>query len=118
MNTNETLKISAKEVKTNTTKFLSFSTKVGETWYKVKFPQTITTKPTEKGIWYVTVNKEMCHIQNGQMYTAKDGKQKRGDPTIWVNEVVECRQETLEERKAKNLEQMNNIFDNIADLPF
>lgn len=93
----KTITIHAREIKTEKNKFISSSTKIGNTYYKVKFVQTCERSPREKGLFELTFDTLNASIQNGKKYITKDGYEALGNPTIWIKKITDIRKFTDEE---------------------
>ena len=109
-NTIKTFVISARKVKVNNKSFISCSTKIGDTFYKVKFRKDCEKAPKKPCLYDITVDIDKCSIQNGKKYITKDGYEAIGNHTIWVSEVMELREYTDEEMSEINRAKFDGVF--------
>ena len=127
MENTQKLTIYAKEIKLGDGKsFVAFTTLVKTKWFKVKFTRECLTTPKEKGMYHMTINIDDVSIEKGKFYTDKNGVKKQGNPTIWINKVVELSKYTEEELKQIREAKLESVFGdddkenifNEKDLPF
>ena len=126
MENTQKLTIYAKEIKLGDGKsFVAFTTLVKTKWFKVKFTRNCLTTPKEKGMYHLTIDVNDVSIENGHFYTDKNGVKKQGNPTIWINKVVELSKYTEEELKQIREAKLESVFGddkenifNEKDLPF
>ena len=117
-----TIQISAQQIVAGNSKFIACTTKIGDKWYKVKFPQKCEGAPKEKGLYDLTINFDNCSIERGKPYTSKSGKKGISNDTIWVRKIDSLRAYTEEDYKAKTRLEMGAIFGDTtetdSDLPY
>lgn len=101
-----TYELHTKEVTNGSQKFPSSTAKIGDEYFKVKFTKECNTSPKTSGVYEIKLALEDCSIQNGEIYTDKDGNKKRGNRTIWVRNVIELRKHTEEEMREANAKAM------------
>lgn len=127
MENTQKLTIYAKEIKLGDGKsFVAFTTLVKTKWFKVKFTRNCLTTPKEKGMYHMTINIDDVSIEKEKFYTDKNGVKKKGNPTIWINKVVELSKYTEEELKQIREAKLESVFGddnkenifNEKDLPF
>lgn len=111
-----TITLHAQEVKQDKLSFVSCSSNINNTWYKIKFTKDCETTPKKKGLYDLTINLDDCSLQKGKTYTTKNGKKGTSNPTIWVRNVIKLRAYAEEELKKINREGMLAAFD--GNLPF
>lgn len=117
METIQTFTVSAKEVTVGKQKFCACVAQIAGKWYKVKFNREVKKSPNSRGLYDVTIDVNNCSVQNGKLYTKKDGTQGREAPTIWVKEITNIRKWTDEEMAARNMEKVASVFEG-EPLPF
>ena len=121
-----TYELHTKEVTNGSQKFPSSTAKIGDEYFKVKFTKDCNTSPKTSGVYDLKVALEDCSIQNGEIYTDKDGNKKRGNRTIWVRNVLELRKHSDEEMREANAKAMLEALEGTTftelkpddDLPF
>ena len=118
-----TFKISAREVKQEKNSFIACSTKVGNSYFKIKFTKDCITQPRKRGLYDLTIDTNKCSIENGKKYINKQGFEAIGQPTIWVKEAITLRAYTEEELAKINDEKFAQAFAEAEDseyepLPF
>ena len=126
MENTQKLTIYAKEIKLGDGKsFVAFTTLVKTKWFKVKFTRNCLTTPKEKGMYHLTIDVNDVSIEKRKFYTDKNGMKKQGNPTIWINKVVELSKYTEEELKQIREAKLESVFGddkenifNEKDLPF
>lgn len=75
-----TIKVKAKQYTTQQgRKFISYSTKLGDEWFKIKFRQDCNKYPQNQGWWELNLNSEEVSLQKGD---------EHGD-ILWVKSVIE-----------------------------
>lgn len=109
-NTVRQITLHAQEIKNDKQKFIACSSEINGKWYKIKFTQTCTDAPKEKGLYILTIDFDECSVENGKRYTNSKGKTGVSNDIIWVRHIVGIRKFTDEELKAENRMAMGNIF--------
>lgn len=109
-NTIKTIKLHVQEIQHDKKRFPACSAEIRGTWYKIKFTQDVSNAPKKKGIYDLTINFDDCSVENGKLYTNKEGEKVRGNSTIWVRAINSLRRYTEEELKAENRAIMCDIF--------
>ena len=106
-----TIKIATREIKQEKNSFCASSTKIGNTYYKVKFTKECEKTPKKRGLYDLTIDIDKCSIENGKKYVnEKTGFEGVSNPTIWVREIHNIRAYTEEELAAMNREKFAAVF--------
>lgn len=111
----KTLKVSAREVKTDKNSFIACSTKIGDRYFKIKFVKDCMIQPKKRGLYDITIDTAKCSIQRGEKYIDKNGFDRDGQSTIWVKEAESIRLYTEEELSAINENKFKEILDIAED---
>lgn len=106
----KTIEIYAKEVKSDRNIFYAYSTKIGDSYYKVKFTKSVANAPRERGIYKLTFDSSIASIESGKPYTTKDGYEAIGNPTIWVTSIINLEPLSNEEIAARNEAKFKAVF--------
>lgn len=102
--------IYAKEIKTEKNKFLTFTTRIKDTYYKVKFTREVRDIPAEKGTYELTIDLDNVSIQCGEVVTTKSGKQVQENDTLWIKHIVGIRKYTQDDYKEVNRLKVEELF--------
>lgn len=111
----KTIRIYGKEVKTEKNSFITFSSKINNRYYKIKFTKDVDGVPKRKGVYNLTVNTKDISVQNGGKYEAKDGTIKDGTPTLWIKSFVTITKVPQDVLDAENKKVVDAIFDGDDD---
>lgn len=84
-------------------KFLSYSAKLGDVWYKIKFRRECEDYPRKAGTYHITLNSEDCSYQKSE-YGYND--------IIWIKAVAEIKRAETPTGNAA----IKNIFSGIPDI--
>lgn len=99
----KTLRLYAKEFTSKEgRKFLSYSAKIGDIWYKIKFRRECEDYPRKTGTYSIKLNSSECSFQQSD---------NGYNDIIWVRSVAELNR--IEALNATNA--VDDIFSNIDD---
>lgn len=99
------IKVKAKQCTTqNGRKFLSYSAKLGDEWFKIKFRRDCSRYPQEQGWWELNLNSDDVSLQKGDQF---------GD-ILWIKSIIEYSRLEFEHKPDHRVEEIlsrPSIFD-------
>ena len=106
----KTIRIYAKQVKTEKVNFLRFSyTKDGKKYYDVKFMQG-SAMPTESGYWLLTVDLNDVNTAKGKK---REGSKYEPNDVLWVKRAISLKKDVdfEKQRKEERLTALADLLD-------
>lgn len=106
----KTIKIFTKECLTKDgKKFLTYSTKIKNTFYRVKFTRDVDTLPKKQGYYNLTFDTSYASIQKQKVDLANNAFQNYND-ILWISQVEKLEEESVEEAKQRREEALKDVF--------
>lgn len=110
MNTIQTIKLHAQEIKKDKQSFIACSAEIRGKWYKIKFTKECEGTPKTKGLYDLTIDIDKCSIERGKIVKNKNGDDMKTSDTIWVKFIASITKYSEEKLKEENRASFSSVF--------
>ena len=110
METVQTIKLHAQEIKKDKQSFIACSAEIRGKWYKVKFTKDCENAPKHKGLYDLTIDIDECSIEKGKIVENSKGKEVKTPDIIWVRCIAGITKYSEEKLKEENRTAFGSVF--------